>query len=694
MAWYDHVMKRYTYNREAQVSPKDIKTKRAGIVFVPSGASGTRGQFEEAPVDFSEISDAWKTDGYIRQALDKYVYLMFKEGYVITSKNQKASEYIKRRLALMAACTGIPTDEMFMEFASTLVRDANVFIIKARQDLKFKPNGIQIKPVQNMGKPVAGYFVQNTSTVTIMRDTSGTVLKYKIKVTGVEEKEIKPEDMIHIYYDKEPGQAFAVPFVWEVLNDVKLLRTLEEIVARMVYKEVFPLRDVAVGSDEEGKYATKEEIDDAKEVIDNMSEDGWFVHGGHMKLNVLGGQGEALNAEPYLRYYESRVFSGLGVSAVMMGRGEGASRSTADNMTDQMYDRILGFQAILENNISNKMFLELLLEGGFDPINNTDDMVYLDFCPVDRNQLIRDQLHQLQLFQGNMKGLNEARAACKFDPVTDLSDYYSNLFKIPEITAQAKAQAEVSSESGNGIGSDKSVGNKNQPANQSGKKIGPSRAKNSESKIYEKVPSTKELYEYADKQYEFIREDLLQYLKSNYGKSRDSFEKSAKLILNLSKINIINQANKALLNSLVYGIETTRYKINPYEMPMILYTEAMVRINDTFSKDLDRLINDIERLSLVSFDADSEINAITKLNSSLDSIKYRLSFIVCSDATKAYNYGIALCCKSYGKEYVKVKADCPKCQDIYKDLIPLTGDFYNAIPPSAHPNCECELEVV
>jgi hypothetical protein len=170
MAWYGSIAKRYRA-QEAPTNPKDLKTKRAGIVFVPGGGgTGGRGQFEKPTVGFDEIQNAYETDSYIRQALDKYIYLMFKEGYQFVSKNPKAVEYINARLRLMAFGVGTSPNDLFVEVASTLVKNANVFLIKARQDIKAKIPGLNVKPIQGIGKPVAGYFVQNTSTVTISRD--------------------------------------------------------------------------------------------------------------------------------------------------------------------------------------------------------------------------------------------------------------------------------------------------------------------------------------------------------------------------------------------------------------------------------------------------------------------------------------------------------------------------------------------
>jgi hypothetical protein len=702
MAWYSSIANRYARQTEAPVNQKDATVKRAGIAVASSGGGRLgRGSFENPPVDFDQIQAVYNGDGYVRQALDKYIYLMFKEGYKFTSRNQNAIDYIKARLRLMSFGTNVSENELFNEMAATLVRDANVFILKARQDIKVKLQGVNIKPIPGISKPVAGYFVQNTSSVTISRDTNGTPLAYRVTVSGVGNPiDFKPQDVIHIYYDKEPGQAFAVPFVWEVLEDVTLLRQLEETVAKMVHKETFPLRDVSVGSDEEGKWASEEEIVEAKDMVENLPEDGWAIHGGHIKLDVLGGQGEALDARPYLDYFESRVFTGLGVSAVMMGRGEGASRSTADNLTDQMFDRILGLQKVLQDAISNKMFLEILLEGGFDPLNNPDDMVFFEFNPVDSSKLINNELHAMQLFQGNAIPYDEFRRRIKAEPVTDFSMFYSNLFKIPEITAQAEAQARasgaISAQAGNGTGTAKAVDNKTRPANQNGKKAAGARTKNTTEAIYERLPLVQDFNEYFTKQYGYLRSDLSDCMKKYFAeketKSDAQFSKVAGLLFGAANETIKNQAKKSALNAIIKGSEDTRQKIDPYKMPAVNYDMAMVRVKDSLDRDIDRILGDVMIMAERASQAKDTAEAISKLNAAMDAIQFRISFIARTDLSKAYNYGVALCAKSFGKEKVKVKADCENCRAAYPEAIVLDGDFYNKIPPATHPNCNCELE--
>jgi hypothetical protein len=171
-------------------SAKDRKKSliaRLGLAFTKSNSSGGRDVFEEAVgFDFDEIESAYLTDSYVRQACDKYVDYMFKAGYDIVGKDAKAVEYIKLRLESMAIATQKPLGEFFNDIAEDLIKFHNVFIIKARAGNSYQyPAGITATPVLS-NKTVAGYFLLPGSSITIAREPSGQVTKYKAVLVALE----------------------------------------------------------------------------------------------------------------------------------------------------------------------------------------------------------------------------------------------------------------------------------------------------------------------------------------------------------------------------------------------------------------------------------------------------------------------------------------------------------------------------
>ena len=56
--------------------------------------------------------------------------------------------------------------------------------------------------------------------------------------------------MIHIYMHKKPGFAMGTPEAAPVLDDIALLRRIEENVEELIESNLFPLFHYSVGSDE------------------------------------------------------------------------------------------------------------------------------------------------------------------------------------------------------------------------------------------------------------------------------------------------------------------------------------------------------------------------------------------------------------------------------------------------------------
>lgn len=425
---------------------KNIKVKKVGLVEVIGG----RDQFNGPDFDLEEILNAYNTDGYIRQALDKYIELMFKAGWSFSSKNANALEYIKLRFAYMALATGQPTEQLFIEMSEDLVKYSNVFVAKSRTQIP----GVKAKGITG-SQPIAGYFILSPLTIGIARDTDGTTRKYQQTVPGASKPiEIKPEDMVHIYYKRERGDAFGTPFLVPVLDDVKLLRQLEENVARLVYKHLHPLYKYKVGLAQAGYESDEDEIDQVKMELEEMPLEGGLVLPERHDVDVVGAEGQALSVENYLKYFEQRVFTGLGVSASMMGRSDSSNRSTAETQSSEMHDRVKAFQKTLALFINSFIINELLLEGGFDPINRPEDTVSFQFTEIDLGSKIAVENHAIQKFVQNTISHDEFRSEIGMDPVTDYSKYFYTLFP-------------------GKVASTGEVENKNQPANQNGARGAP-----------------------------------------------------------------------------------------------------------------------------------------------------------------------------------------------------------------------------
>ena len=86
----------------------------------------TRAAFEPSPYDFNRITQAFDTDGYVRQAVAKHKELFWKEGWEIVGENPEAISYLYRRIDFMEMTMKKPFSEFLIELSDQLIKYSNV----------------------------------------------------------------------------------------------------------------------------------------------------------------------------------------------------------------------------------------------------------------------------------------------------------------------------------------------------------------------------------------------------------------------------------------------------------------------------------------------------------------------------------------------------------------------------------------
>ena len=389
-------------NRKSGISNLLMKIKAVGYV---NNNTYRREKFQRCEYNLSEIRDASEADSYIKIALTKYSYMIYKAGWTLKSENQEAIDYIMYRWRLMSYQTDKPMDILFQEIADDLVRYSNAFLIKARVDKM--PVGCKVKAVgvDSTGRPVGGYFRVDPSSVKIKRDKHGNILKYE-QGRGEEKKQWSREDVIHIYMDKDGNNAYGTPRIIAALDDVKLLRKIEGNMVALIHRFSMPLYHWKIGIPQPGFQASDPEIAKAKREIEGSSLDGLIITNEKTEIKAIGSEGSAMNMAPYLEYLENRVFSALGVSASQMGRG--GAKQDADSMEQQIHDTVKYIQRILATFIEYQIINELLAEGGFDIFDPKNEVKYI-FEEISLETKIKKENHEMLKWQSNVTTFEEGR---------------------------------------------------------------------------------------------------------------------------------------------------------------------------------------------------------------------------------------------------------------------------------------------
>ena len=372
-------------------------------------------EFEDPIFDLEELYTAYNTDAYIRQGVDKYVDQIFKEGYNFYGTDANAVEYLKLRLNFIAEATATPTNELLMEIAEDVVKYGNCMIVKARSnDPNTFPQGVNLQGLYGKD-PVGGYFCANATITKCKRDDYGKITEWQQK-TDKGEQTFTPEDVVHFYYKREKGNAYGTSFLVPVMPDIKALRQAEENILKMMYRNVYPFYHIAIGTDE--ITGTDKEVEKMQEQYDQFDVEAAMITTERVTVKPIASD-KVIDAEPYLKYFEARVFSGLGIPEIMFGRGNTANRSTGDNMTSEMADRIRAIQRVIEMFFNEFIIKELLMEGGYDPVLNPDQNVEFRFNDNDVDVEIKKQVHAIYKYEHNAITEDEMREELGMDPIPD-----------------------------------------------------------------------------------------------------------------------------------------------------------------------------------------------------------------------------------------------------------------------------------
>lgn len=423
--------------------------------------------FEDPEFDLEDIQNGYNTDSYIRQGVDKYVDQIFKEGYSFYGTDTNAVDYLKLRLAYIAEASSTPTNQLLMDIAEDVVKYGNCMLVKARNsDPNALPQGVSVAGLYGKD-PVVGYFCANPVTMKCKRDEHGTILEWQQDNDGGTQT-FSPEDVVHFFYKREKGNAYGTSFLIPVLDDVRALRQAEENVLKMMYRNIYPFYHVAVGTEEQT--GTSKEVEALKDAIDGMDVEGGLVTTERVKITPIASD-KVIDAEPYLRYMESRVFSGMGIPEIMFGRGNTANRSTGDNMTSEMADRIRAMSRTIEMFFNSFVIKEILMEGGYDPVLNPDQNVEFKFNDNDVDVMIKKEVHAIYKYEHNAITEDEMRDELGMDPIAEgeRSKLFVELITRETLRVQAELDTQVAKATSTETGTAET---NNKSKNQGGKSSG------------------------------------------------------------------------------------------------------------------------------------------------------------------------------------------------------------------------------
>lgn len=408
-----------------------VKVKKINARSMPY-ADRHRGNWFKPEYDLTEIQIAQDTDAFLFKAIQKKVQRFVLAGWEFVGNNRETVDYIKRRIKEIELVSGQPFDLLMSDLAHDLIRYSNCAWVKVRsKDASTgKIRQLDGKPLD----PVAGYYILPFENLWFKIKRNGEIKKVMQEQPNTGEwKEFNPEDVIHFYTNRKPGFTMGTPEILPVLEDLALLRRMEESIENMIDSNLHPLFHYKVGNDNMPERYSPDgikESDLVRQTIEYMPSGGVFVSDHRHNIEVVGAQGKALDIKDYLDYFKKRVYAGLGVSPIDMGEGDMANRSTANTLSKIATQDVEALQKNVKTFIETYVINELLIEGGYeDALVNPEKMVYLRFGTVDKEERAKDENQTIQLWLNNLIGEKEARKRLGEQPVED-SDRDLTYFKL------------------------------------------------------------------------------------------------------------------------------------------------------------------------------------------------------------------------------------------------------------------------
>jgi len=430
-----------------------------------------RTAFEPSPFDLGEIGRAASTESLITRSFAKHSALCMKESWDLVGKDSKALEYVRRRLFEFEMVTTISFDEILRDIINNIVSYSNQFVVYRRD--KSRSSGRSYKKFGKLLEPIAGIFTADPVSMNISRNKFGEAKRYWQMISGSlyarrNSKYFDKEDVLHLTYAKRTGFAWGTPFVVPVLDDIRLLRRLEELANLVCHKGAFPMYQYQVGTEETPPIDYEDgstEVSMAQRAVQEKEAHGFFVTPGtHMVKNV-DGSAPIRDITPYLEFFEQRVISGLNLSGVDLGRGNSASRSTATEMSKGLQNQCKDFQRSISCGLQ-QFFDDLLAEGGFQLTPESRVALAWPEIDIETQQIVEN--HSMALYQGHALTQGEMRLRMNREPLSDeqQKEMYFVRVELERIDAQAKAKAALASSQA----AENTASNKNQPKNQHGTK--------------------------------------------------------------------------------------------------------------------------------------------------------------------------------------------------------------------------------
>lgn len=692
------------------------------------------GQEQYQDYDLGLIAKYLDYESIVYQTLAKIEEKAFNAGAQYVGKDQEALSYVKQRFMDMAVVSGKPHDVFRREIFQDIIKYHNCFLYKFRDKSRSRGRS-RVDNNDKILPPIAAYMRLDASSVVPVRDELGNVIKYKVgptnKQTGIWRnislkggkpiwKDIPPEDIIHIYVKRDERNNIGTPWIWPALDDLRLLRKMEENVELLVQKHVFPFFHYIVGT--ESAPALAEEIENVTFNLELMPTEGGFVTPERHKVEILGTGKNSIDARPYLDYFRERVIAAMGIGPISLGFSVGGAKGGATVSDRNIIEKAKFYQAIFASFFNDLIIKELLLEGNYDPYDiKAGNDVLIQFNEIDIDTQIKKETQAANLYNNQGLTYPEYRISLGREPINESEEDWATLqantfgvIKLAELQMQqTKEQANVASKQLNkktSEGNNKpakaanAASHQTGPANQHGKKLSPAKIGDSIADVSDSITHAVKNSDLAnhfsmmlEKNYEIARTDILSKLIAPSNTIKDN--EGIKMALGLTANNMKKTSFSYIFQAYKYGYIKAFDNTAKDEEVVILDAaseEALNKCNEFVDLTINKLQKHVITILANVDKATDKINTQQNVSALFDLYKPYLRKNAVTGVLKAHNYGRLVSYRNQNKPEAQIKTAedaCDTCKSHNNTKINTRTATLDEIPPY-HQGCTCPIEVI
>jgi len=409
------------------------------------GDSGWADLSRRVNYNFDDFSNAEDVDPYFSRTFQLTIEQCIKEGFELVGPDSELVDLIESKLNQICHQSQTNLYELMDNLIAGMARYCNsVAVLVRAEPLPSSP----FKSYVHRGKqlnPICGIFQTDPQNMTPHKK-SGRIDKwlYSNKKQSYVDKEFKTYNVVHTRWNVKNGETFGTPWTLPALDDIRMLRRLEEFVQMLISKHLFPLLHYRVGTD---TIPSLDEENGTSEValvrakVQDLPSEGVIVSSHRHEIVAVNQSQSIMEIGSYLEHFDQRARTGCGLSDIDIGKGGTANRNTAQTLNATRVDRCIRIQRKLEADLHDQLILPLLLSLGKDPWA-PENQVTFSFRPIDTEEARARDNHEMGIFNVGIGTHDEARRAMRRRPFTEQAEWDNTVGNtVQRIAAEQGAQA-------------------------------------------------------------------------------------------------------------------------------------------------------------------------------------------------------------------------------------------------------------